>query len=496
MTFFESMRDAMKRLAVFEELDVDAAALPSAVVSLSDRSVRDALTEVVTLSRQVDTLTSVLAGVAAARSGREHGHGGLVQETGHRTAVEFIRDVAGVTRGEAIRTVKVGESLLQGAARTPDSETPDEQVPAERPWHHPVDDALLAGAITTVQHDAIMRGLGHPAPEAGLEDSEAAVAWQAAAMQLLDEAPTCTVEDLAARARALRDLVDPQGAQTRHAEAFDRRSHRFWTDRDGVRHGRVVYDPEMGAWMEQLLSTALSPRRGGPRFVADDETRGADDLATDPRSNDQLAYDLLVDLLRAGAAAQHHDVYGANQAGVRLVTMKDAVTGEEARRDAFGRLIATACTDDGHLVIPGPVLEHALCVTGTVDLTTDTAGNPLDVGRELRLYTRKQRIALAARDGGCVWPGCDRPPQLCEAHHIDAWAEGGATDCDRGVLLCRYHHLSLHNNAWRITRTGTEPFVPHPPPHLGSEPIVLRSTSPLRWLWDPPPDRRSWRIAA
>ena len=87
MTFLESMRDAMKRLAVFEELDVDAAALPSAVVSLSDRSVRDALTEVVTLSRQVDTLTSVLAGVAAARSGREHGHVGLVQETGHRTAV-------------------------------------------------------------------------------------------------------------------------------------------------------------------------------------------------------------------------------------------------------------------------------------------------------------------------------------------------------------------------------------------------------------------------
>ena len=85
---------------------------------------------------------------------------------------------------------------------------------------------------------------------------------------------------------------------------------------------------------------------------------------------------------------------------------------------------------------------------------------------------------------------------MTEAHHIDPWAHGGSTDCDRGILLCRYHHLSLHNNGWRITRDGKGPFLLHPPPHLGTEPVLLRSRSPLRWLWDPPPDRAGWRHAA
>lgn len=233
-----------------------------------------------------------------------------------------------------------------------------------------------------------------------MSPAEPAAVWRAAATRLLGEAATCTVEDLAARARTLRDQADPAGAEARHQVLFDRRAYRAWTDRDGVRHARVVFDPEMGAWEQHLMASALSPRRGGPRFVADDEKHAAAALEKDPRSNEQLAYDLLVDLLRTGAAARHDDVYGSTQAGVRLVTMKDNVTGNTARRDAFGRLVATACTDDGQLVVPGSVLDRALCATGTLDLVTDTTGNPLDLGRELRLFTTRQRVALAVRDRG------------------------------------------------------------------------------------------------
>ena len=103
MTFFEAMRDAMGRLAVFEELDVEAAALPGAVLRLTDRSVRDALAETAGAIKQLTVLQTLLAGVAASRSGRDTGHGGLVQGAGHRTAVEFIRDVTGGTRGGVAR---------------------------------------------------------------------------------------------------------------------------------------------------------------------------------------------------------------------------------------------------------------------------------------------------------------------------------------------------------------------------------------------------------
>ncbi len=506
MTFLEALHDTVDRFDVFAELDVDAAALPSSARGLSDRSVHDLLAHTTSLIRQATLLQSVLAGVASTRSGRERGHGGLVQRTGHRNAVEFVRDVMGTTRGEAVRAVKAGEALLDGIDDEPGSrdqtdaggtgEGGDHGFVEAAPsalWYEPLRQAMLAESLTTAQYDAIRRGLGEPPAIDGRDEATTVDAWRSAATQLVNEARTCTVEDLAARARTVRDLLDPAGAENRHQARFDQRSYRPWRDRDGVRRASIVYDPEMGEWLEGMFSAALSPRRGGPRFVADDEKTAGEQLVTDPRTNEQLAYDLLVDVLLAGALANAKDVYGGREAGVRLVTMRHTVNGSTAHRDAFGRLVAVACAENGQLVLPGSVLERALCALGTIDVFTDTYGNPLDLGREARLYTTRQKLALGVRDGGCLWPGCDRPPEYCEAHHIDEWSEGGDTDCDRGILLCRWHHLHLHNGGWRVTRDGIEGFLLHPPPHMNGQPIALRSRSSLRWLWDPPPERAGWR---
>ncbi|MFT4136599.1 HNH endonuclease signature motif containing protein, partial [Microbacterium sp.] len=226
--------------------------------------------------------------------------------------------------------------------------------------------------------------------------------------------------------------------------------------------------------------------------------------------------------------AEPEDVYGTKEAGIRLVTLTDTVTGDTVHRNAFdrllttdtthqdalgrlvatdtahrdtlGRLVTTAQSEDGSLTIPGSVLERALCATGTIEVTLDTCGTPLDLGREARLYSARQKLVMAVRDGGCLWPGCDRPPAYCEAHHAEHWADGGNTDCATGVLLCRYHHLHLHNTGWRIQpvpRGAGGGFVLHAPPGMHLDPIPLRSKSSLRWLWDPPPPHRPpWRTAA
>jgi hypothetical protein len=77
-----------------------------------------------------------------------------------------------------------------------------------------------------------------------------------------------------------------------------------------------------------------------------------------------------------------------------------------------------------------------------------------------RGFTAVQRIALAARDGGCRFPGCDRPASWCEAHHIDQWErDNGRTDVADGILLCRHHHMLIHNYSWRIRRDGAEYFL-------------------------------------
>jgi hypothetical protein len=59
---------------------------------------------------------------------------------------------------------------------------------------------------------------------------------------------------------------------------------------------------------------------------------------------------------------------------------------------------------------------------------------PLEVGRATRVVAPAQRTALMVRDGGCRFPGCDRPLAWCDAHHLRHWLHGGPTDL--GNLVC------------------------------------------------------------
>ncbi len=75
-------------------------------------------------------------------------------------------------------------------------------------------------------------------------------------------------------------------------------------------------------------------------------------------------------------------------------------------------------------------------------------GQPVDVGREWRLYTGAPRTALEIRDGGCVWPGCARPVSWCQIHHLIPWSEGGRTDQANGGLFCWHHHRDIGAGEW------------------------------------------------
>jgi hypothetical protein len=77
---------------------------------------------------------------------------------------------------------------------------------------------------------------------------------------------------------------------------------------------------------------------------------------------------------------------------------------------------------------------------------------PLNLGRSTRVISPAQRTALAARDGGCVFPDCARPLSWCEGHHLVSWLDGGPTDLANLALLCRAHHRAVHEGGWRLTR--------------------------------------------
>ncbi|WP_242087050.1 HNH endonuclease signature motif containing protein [Microbacterium lacticum] len=522
MSFFTDMQAALDALRGMLSDDADAAQIPYLVHRLADDGVVALIASASVLVRGAESLRIAGSGAVAARSTRESGHTGLAQARGHRSPTAMVQELTGTTRADAARQVRLGETLLShdeerdpGVGDDPPA-GPSQPVGEEgrapmQPWHTPLGAALLRGTLTSAQHDAIFRGLGEPpsphaddagqAPGAGSDDAGVPVdidgfsagqqreaitaAWSAAAAQLVDEAASRTVEELGAAARAIRDMLDPAGAQRRFDERFEARSFRMWTDRDGIRRASFVFDDVAAAWVASIIDTALRPRRGGPRFVGPDEKERADELIADPRTNDQLAYDLVIDVLRAGALADHRAVFGARQAGVRLVLTADAALGVERGAPAVGII-----EDDGATLPAWLVAQHARH-TGTTSCTIDGTGNPLDVGREHRLFTAKQRIALALRDGGCRWKGCDRPASYCEAHHIDQWhRDAGRTDVDRGILLCRFHHMQLHHGGWRITRESRGDFLLHPPG--GAPPETLPTRLARRYAWgeiEPPPRR-------
>ena len=94
---------------------------------------------------------------------------------------------------------------------------------------------------------------------------------------------------------------------------------------------------------------------------------------------------------------------------------------------------------DGTELTPGQLRRWA-CDAGIIPIVLGGDSAPLDVGREQRLVTPDIRHALHARDKGCVFPGCNRAPADCDAHHIVPWQQGGPTALRNLVLLCSQHH--------------------------------------------------------
>lgn len=102
--------------------------------------------------------------------------------------------------------------------------------------------------------------------------------------------------------------------------------------------------------------------------------------------------------------------------------------------------------------LPQSVLELLACNASVTPVLFDGPGRPIWVGRDHRAATLAQWRALIARDRGCV--GCGAAPDRCEAHHVVAWLDFGATDITNLVLVCSRCHHDLHDRGSELRRVG------------------------------------------
>jgi Domain of unknown function (DUF222)/HNH endonuclease len=236
--------------------------------------------------------------------------------------------------------------------------------------------------------------------------------------------------------RHLRHCVDPDGTLRDANRDHERRWLRVSQSLDGVYFLDGLLDAEGGALVRSALGALERPLPG------------------DQRSAAQRRADALVEL--ATRQLQSGELPSANGQRPHLTITADAATlrGESGSRAA-----------DVHSAgpVPAETLRRLACDAALTRVSLALTGEPLDVGRTSRTVPPALRRALVLRDGGCTFPGCDRPPEWTDAHHLHHWADGGETSLDNLVLLCRVHHRTVHERGWRLSRTAQGEMVAAPP---------------------------------
>ena len=232
---------------------------------------------------------------------------------------------------------------------------------------------------------------------------------------LLEHARQETVGRLHYTCLNARHALDPQRYAEDEAEAVELRSLEIGSGRDGMASISGYLDSTGAA----ILRKALSPlaRKSGK---------------DDDRPRKKRWADALVELAAGPTPAQ-----------LQVTTTVETLMGLAG---------SPAAEMDFGVPISARVVERMACDCSVVRVLLGADSAVIDVGRATRTIGPALRRALVARDGGCQWPGCERPAHWCEAHHLVHWTRGGETQPGNLVLLCYRHHRMVHEGNWQLVK--------------------------------------------
>jgi hypothetical protein len=237
--------------------------------------------------------------------------------------------------------------------------------------------------------------------------------------ELVDAARLHSVADLHRVIAVWRDHAERDGAGG--DATYERRRLHASRSLGGMVRIDGDLDPETGDTVLTALHAMLD---------ADARSRGRDD----GRSPAQRRADGLGEICRQWLDRSARPVVAGERPHLTLT-----IAARELRRgsDATGEL-------DHAGPVPAATARRLACDASLMRVVLSARSEPLDVGRRTSVVPPSLRRAVVVRDGGCRFPGCDRPPPWCDAHHVDHWADGGATSLANLLLLCRRHHRLVH----------------------------------------------------
>jgi hypothetical protein len=251
----------------------------------------------------------------------------------------------------------------------------------------------------------------------------------------------------------LSRLAEQIRAQSVPHQAADkaRRQHRDQslhasTTLDGMVHISGLLDPEAGAAFKHALGF-FTPKPPKP-----------DEALADPSRSAPIAYRRALGLTQMARHAMAHaaDCHGA---GGTRDTMIIGVG-----LDVLTKGVGVGAVAGGP-ILPAGALRRLACDAGIIPAVLGSQSENLDLGRRARIANPALRAAVIARDGGCIFPGCQRPPSWSECHHRQHWLNGGKTTLENLDLLCTHHHHLTHEGGWHLTVDNNTRRTPwfHPP---------------------------------
>ena len=98
-------------------------------------------------------------------------------------------------------------------------------------------------------------------------------------------------------------------------------------------------------------------------------------------------------------------------------------------------------------------LTHKFAEIGYATIVHPIEG-PVNTWRLARSANLNQRLTLHAESHTCSRPGCNKPADYCQVHHLIPWQAGGYTNIKNLTFLCAYHNGINDDDPLRPTGRG------------------------------------------
>jgi Domain of unknown function (DUF222)/HNH endonuclease len=362
----------------------------------------------------------------------------IAGELGYSGLPVLLRDALRISPSEAKRRLNHAHAVLDGELVSGGC------VAAPLPL---TGQALRAGDLGPEHVETIAKSLlGLP-----ISVSPEQRAWaEGVLVQAAADMDARTLAKVGARLRAELDQDGTLPSEKELAQPVNelRFSHRP----DGRLRFRGELDPEASALFQRVLDPLAKPH---PTTAEE---------GPDLRDAAERYGDALVEVLQLAADSGELPSQGGEKPHLLVTASLEAL-----REQLQAALL------DGIGVLDAASARRIACDCKLIPAVLGSESEPLDIGRISYTVPIAIRRALVLRDGGCAFPGCDRPHQWCHAHHVRHWADGGPTELGNLVLLCGRHHRLIHHSAWRCGIVNGRPEF-YPPRYIDTQQRPRRNT--------------------